>query len=322
MKNKALISGSLILVMTLLAARTVAGQSHPNYSEREKTAPKAAKRLLKDLRRDIHRHKLKFTVGYTSALQQQVTACAIAPPDMLQKAQLQNQQNEQILKQLHRARFDVCSPSAGTFDWTQNNGVTPIRPMQKCNDCWAFATAAAWEGNYMLHGGAADIDTSEQDLVDCVQGHACADPDWIHFDRLATGIATESQVPYDPQPASRACSNLNTNRAVTAGYVSADVAIPDPGSIKQALCDHGPLATAIFSTPLFQAYTGGAPYSDPNPETGVNHAIVIVGWDDTQGAWRVKNSWGVDWGESGFAWVQYGSGNIGYGAQWVEALVP
>jgi C1A family cysteine protease len=306
----------------ILAASTASfAQGKPDYAEREKNAPSSIKQLLKRVRTDIKRHKLKFTVGYTSALDEPGDPCTVPPSDMLAKARLQKEQSEQVLKRVQRPRFGVCSVSASSFDWTQNNGVTPVRPSQQCNDCWAFATTAAWEGNYMLRGGAGDVYASEQDLIDCIQGQSCAHADWIHFDQLATGIATETQVPYAPQPVNRACSNLNTYRALTSAYVSSQNAVPDTSSIKQALCDHGPLATAIFSTVAFQAYNGGL-YSDPNPETSVNHAIVIVGWDDTQQAWRVKNSWGTGWGEGGFGWVQYASGNIGYGAQWVEALVP
>jgi C1A family cysteine protease len=310
------------LLITLLgAAVSLMPQSKPDFAQREKLAPMSAKRLLKRLRKDIQSHNLKFTVGYTSALEHGATGCAVVPPDMLAKAQLQNERSLQVLARVNRQRLDVCSASAGSFDWTQHNGVTPIRPQQKCDDCWAFATVAAWEGNYMLRGGAPAVDASEQDLVDCVQGQACAHPDEIHFDCFATGIASETEVPYDPQPASRPCSNHTTERALTTGYVSAQVVIPDSNAIKQSLCDHGPVATYIFSIPAFQAYTGGV-YSDPSPEAGINHAIAIVGWDDSTQAWRIKNSWGTDWGDSGFAWVQYGSGNVGYGAQWVEAIVP
>ncbi|MGZ5021991.1 MAG: C1 family peptidase, partial [Chthoniobacterales bacterium] len=59
----------------------------------------------------------------------------------------------------------------------------------------------------------------------------------------------------------------------------------------------------------------------PNDSTPVNHAIVIVGWDDDLGAWHIKNSWGKCdrcWGESGFGWVAYGANHIGYGAAWVK----
>jgi uncharacterized repeat protein (TIGR02543 family) len=35
------------------------------------------------------------------------------------------------------------------------------------------------------------------------------------------------------------------------------------------------------------------------------HAIEIVGWDDNQQAFHVKNSWGTGWGENGYFWISY-----------------
>jgi cathepsin L len=87
--------------------------------------------------------------------------------------------------------------------------------------------------------------------------------------------------------------------------------------IKQALCDHGPVAVAMEATRLFQAYTGGV-YNEPGI-SGINHAVTIVGWDDSNQAWIVKNSWGMGWGEAGYFRIRYGSNTIGYAAAWVEA---
>ena len=48
-----------------------------------------------------------------------------------------------------------------------------------------------------------------------------------------------------------------------------------------------------------------------------NHAILIIGWDDTvtheggQGAWIFKNSWGEDWGYGGYGYIAYGSAGVG-----------
>lgn len=56
--------------------------------------------------------------------------------------------------------------------------------------------------------------------------------------------------------------------------------------------------------------------------TATDHLLTIVGWDDNysrenfstkdghslptnNGAWLVKNSWGSDWGDSGFVWISY-----------------
>jgi hypothetical protein len=35
------------------------------------------------------------------------------------------------------------------------------------------------------------------------------------------------------------------------------------------------------------------------------HAMVVVGYDDRKGAFRIMNSWGKNWGDNGFIWVKY-----------------
>ena len=52
-----------------------------------------------------------------------------------------------------------------------------------------------------------------------------------------------------------------------------------------------------------------------------NHAITIIGWDDTvskskfnnatrDGAWIIKNSWGTDWSDDGFFYISYDDEHI------------
>lgn len=104
-------------------------------------------------------------------------------------------------------------------------------------------------------------------------------------------------------------------------------------SIKQAIVDHGSVAASFNvggdcnntpGEPSFCDYTGGI-YDDEThntsygPVPAVDHVMQIVGWDDSKGAWRVKNSWGPDWGENGFVWIAYNTGNIGSYSVWVDA---
>lgn len=36
--------------------------------------------------------------------------------------------------------------------------------------------------------------------------------------------------------------------------------------------------------------------------SSINHAVLLVGYD-LNGNWKIKNSWGTNWGESGYIWL-------------------
>lgn len=66
----------------------------------------------------------------------------------------------------------------------------------------------------------------------------------------------------------------------------------------------GPITVAIYASPNFQSYASGI-LDDPlcNSKSRINHAVVIVGYgrENGQDYWIIKNSWGTDWGENGYA---------------------
>ncbi len=54
------------------------------------------------------------------------------------------------------------------------------------------------------------------------------------------------------------------------------------------------------------AKTGVVPMPDPNTEQQVGgHAVVAVGYDDSQQRFIVRNSWGVGWGKAGYCTMPY-----------------
>ncbi|MEO7032767.1 MAG: C1 family peptidase [Polyangiaceae bacterium] len=102
------------------------------------------------------------------------------------------------------------------------------------------------------------------------------------------------------------------------GWLDSSGNVPGTDDIKQAIVTHGPVSAAVYVTEAFQNYAGGV--FDEGAAGRINHAIVIVGWDDSRGAWHVRNSWGPNWGEEGYIWVKYGSNSIGAWASWVDAV--
>ncbi|MFZ1946932.1 MAG: C1 family peptidase [bacterium] len=200
------------------------------------------------------------------------------------------------------------------FDWRTQGVVTPIKNQGNCGSCWAFAAAAAFESQILLHSGLEE-NLSEQAVMDCnTVGDGCGGG-WMStcYDMwMDYGAVRESCVPYhevDTDP----CIQASCDVAATLDnyYPVAD----DVNSIKTALLD-GPVAAALAVCGGFQTYTGGC-YEDACTE--INHGMLIVGWDDTMcdgvGAWIVKNSWAPTWGVDGYIYMQYGTCYIGYGAE-------
>jgi hypothetical protein len=82
--------------------------------------------------------------------------------------------------------------------------------------------------------------------------------------------------------------------------------------MKQALLDHGPLIICIRVWEDFMWYFGGVYHHRWGPRVG-GHVVAIVGYNDSQQCWIVKNSWGTKWGEDGWFRMSYDANMI---AEW------
>jgi hypothetical protein len=58
---------------------------------------------------------------------------------------------------------------------------------------------------------------------------------------------------------------------------------------------------------VFQSYTGGI-ITSSSCGTTVDHAVAIVGYNETNNFYWVRNSWGTSWGLSGYVKIGRASG--------------
>ncbi len=209
-----------------------------------------------------------------------------------------------------KEKTDVTWPSV--FDWREMGGVSSVKNQGSCGSCWAFCIEAALESYVMIYDGWTP-DLSEQQLVSCnTYGYGCGGG-WLSAADLFVnpGAVEESCMPYEASDSPPCIQDECDIAAFLDGWESIG---SDTDAIKAAL-QFGPVPCAMTVYNDFYYYTDGC-YQNSGTQS-VNHGVTIVGWDDDvcgTGAWIIKNSWGPGWGDNGFAYIKYGSCNIGYGS--------
>jgi len=229
------------------------------------------------------------------------------------------------------APLDACTPKRdlpASFDWrTEIGGLPVVKNQGGCGSCWAFSTVGPLECNIYIKDGH-EVDLSEQWLLNCnSDGWDCTGGWYAHnYHQFktdpcgGTGAVYEDDLPYQASVGSCSCPYDHQYVIESWAYIGSEYGIPSVDAMKQAIMDYGPISVALHANDALQAYGGGI-FNGCDESGEINHAVVLVGWDDSQGTagvWLMRNSWGTGWGEDGgYARMEYGCSNLGYAACYV-----
>jgi len=201
-----------------------------------------------------------------------------------------------------------------SFDWNDKKAVTPVYDQAQCGSCWAFSATEAIESQWFLAGHTL-TSLSPQQIVDCDKGRGddgCNGgdtPTAYQYVIAAGGMDTMDSYPYtaeDDKCAFKASDVAATIKDWT--YITQN---KNETEMQLKLLSNGPLSICVDAT-IWQFYVGGV-ISSLCGDT-LDHCVLITGYDDayvdwigeTVQIWKIRNSWGADWGESGYVYVERG----------------
>lgn len=215
------------------------------------------------------------------------------------------------------ALFDDRTKALDSMDWRNVNGVNwlgPVLDQGNCGSCVAFASVATLEAQYRISSTLSWLTPSfsPQQLFNC-GGGAC-EMGWFPSSAASflkkTGIVDLSCAPYesgstgeDVQCKKNFCQNQTERTFKIANFNTPSTRGGMSSKVKEAL-KKGPLMTSMTVYEDFMVYKSGIYKSVSNKRAG-GHAVSIVGFNDVERYWIVRNSWGSDWGENGFVRVSY-----------------
>ncbi len=208
---------------------------------------------------------------------------------------------------LETAEFHVVAPPPPAHEWRNVGGrnfVTSIKNQQTCGSCVAFAVCAALESRVAIQQDEADprLDLSEAHLFYCGCGRCCR-TGWNFAPALnwaRNGIGRETSFPYVPRD--QVCPAPPPPAVVN---VPSWISVASPTARKQAIVASGPVIGGLRVYEDFYYYRAGVYRHVTGSFRGL-HAICVIGYDDAQQCWIIKNSWGTGWGEQGFMRIAYG----------------
>lgn len=207
------------------------------------------------------------------------------------------------------------SPPA-TFDWRTQNMVTAVRDQGNCGSCWAFAAVGAMESKLLISGNNDGSDLSEQFVVSCdISNFGCDGGymSYVYNFLTNTGTTVEECFPYTSgiEGVVPDCIEGCLLSKITGWTAVANPLHPRRGvaNIKAAVTN-GPVCVGMDVYNDFFSYESGVYEHVSNTLLG-GHAVIIVGWEDANECWIVKNSWDDDWGENGYFRIKWRDCRIG-----------
>jgi C1A family cysteine protease len=203
----------------------------------------------------------------------------------------------------------VYAPDAKNWDWFEQGVCTPVYNQGQCGSCWAFSATETIESYWKISGQKLRRLSMEQ-IVDCDTSCYGCGGGWPYlayeYVAEAGGIDSYTSYPYTAEGGNAGTCSYNSANVVAkvASGTSYNTVSGETGLYQQASTT-GPVSVCVDAS-SWSYYQGGVLTSCTN---NVDHCVQLTGYANygsSSAYWIVRNSWGTDWGEDGFIWIEIG----------------
>jgi len=176
---------------------------------------------------------------------------------------------------------------------------TGIKNQGQCGSCYSFGACATYEGWKKAEGKETDLSEQYFMMKAKAIGPSGGCSGWYLDTSMNLlknyGVCEETCCPY------KASESACPSSCQIVHKISSWASTTDKTTIQNAL-KKGLVYVGFAVYADFMSYSSGY-YEFKSGSLKGYHAVAIVGYDDT--GWKVKNSWGTGWGESGYFRIKY-----------------
>jgi hypothetical protein len=198
-------------------------------------------------------------------------------------------------------------PNPTNYNWNSAGVITPVYNQGQCGSCWAFSATETIESYNALAGRGLSTLSMEQ-ITQCDTTCYGCNGGWpyLAYEYVGGTGGIDSYNSYPYTSGNGVTGNCAFNSANVVTTVTAYANLNGEPGIYAQLSSGGPVSVCVDAS-SWSAYQGGVMTSCG---TAVDHCVQAVGYANygtSDSYWIVRNSWGTDWGYSGYIYIATGS---------------